>query len=55
MKRILTALVLGVAASTANAMLIDRGGGFIYDDVLNITWTQNANINGFKTWDDQVA
>ncbi len=54
MKRILTALVLGVAASTANAMLFDRGGGFIYDDVLDITWIQNANANGFKTWNNQV-
>ena len=29
--------------------LIDRGGGLLYDDVLNITWLQDANyamING---------
>jgi hypothetical protein len=39
----------------ANAALIDRGEGFIYDDVLNITWTQNANINGLADWNAQVA
>ena len=31
--------VLGIA----NATLWDRGGGLLYDDVLNITWLQNAN------------
>ena len=31
--------VLGVA----NATLWDRGGGLLYDDVLDITWLQNAN------------
>ena len=55
MKRILTALVLGVTASTANAMLIDRGGGFIYDTDQNIIWTQDANINGTAIWANQVA
>jgi hypothetical protein len=37
----LCASVLGTG--TANATLIDRGGGLIYDDVLNVTWMQNAN------------
>lgn len=55
MKSFLHALVLGVYSISANAMLIDRGGGFIYDDVLDITWTQDANINGPDTWDKQVA
>ncbi len=32
----------------ANATLWDRGGGLIYDDVLNITWLQDANYA--KTW-----
>lgn len=32
-----------LAMGTANATLIDRGGGLIYDDVLNVTWMQNAN------------
>lgn len=29
--------------SAVQAALIDRGGGLIYDDVLNITWLQDAN------------
>jgi len=51
---VVVGLVLGLALS-AQATLIDRGGGFIYDDVLNITWTQNASLSGPNTWDNQVA
>ena len=32
-----------VISGGANATLMDRGGGMIYDDQLNITWLQNAN------------
>jgi hypothetical protein len=31
-------------AGIATAALYNRGNGLIYDDVLNITWTQNANL-----------
>lgn len=56
MKRILGILLLLVFASvSAQAALIDRGGGFIYDSDQDITWTQNANINGQEFWDYQVA
>jgi hypothetical protein len=41
--------------TSADAALINRGEGFIYDDVLNVTWTQNASINGSQTWANQVA
>lgn len=42
--------------SVANATLIDRGNGMIYDSTQNITWLQNANLAGtFMTWDDSVA
>ena len=35
---------MGLLASTAaQATLWDRGGGLIYDDVLKITWLQDAN------------
>lgn len=34
--------LLGLSAS-ANATLYDRGQGLIYDNVLNITWLQDAN------------
>lgn len=27
----------------SSATLIDRGGGLIYDDILNVTWLQDAN------------
>ena len=33
----------------SNAALIDRGGGFIYDSDLDITWYQNANLSGVIT------
>ena len=31
------------------AMLLDRGGGMIYDDLLDITWLQNANYAAIRT------
>jgi hypothetical protein len=41
----MAAIVVAVFILTglANAALWDRGGGLIYDDVLNVTWLQNAN------------
>jgi hypothetical protein len=39
---VLLAVILGVSSITY-AALWDRGGGLIYDDVLNITWLQDAN------------
>ena len=46
--------------NNASAALLDRGGGMIYDDVLNITWLQDFNYaatsgydtDGFMTWDN---
>jgi hypothetical protein len=32
-----------VVTSTSQASLIDRGNGLLYDDVLNVTWLQDAN------------
>ena len=54
-QRLILALVLGAYSLSAYSELIDRGGGFIYDDVLNITWTQDANINGEAGWANQVT
>ncbi len=48
-------VMLFFLVASAEAALIDRGEGFIYDDVLDVTWTQDANINGRDTWDNQVA
>lgn len=54
MNRILRVCLFCLAAS-AQAALVDRGDGFIYDTVLDVTWAQNANINGADTWANQVA
>lgn len=38
-------LISSISASGyTQASLFDRGNGLIYDDVLNITWTKNANL-----------
>ena len=55
MRKFLLAAVLVLVAGGAQATLIDRGDGFIYDTVQDITWTQDANISGYDTWDNQVA
>lgn len=58
------ALILASGLSgTAQAALHDRGGGFIYDDALNVTWLQDANYaktsghdaDGLMTWQDAMA
>ena len=45
MRRILSSGVLAISVSSANAALIDRGNGLIYDSYLNITWLQDANYS----------
>lgn len=55
-------LLLGLNASNSQAALIDRGGGLLYDTVLNVTWLQDANYaktNGYSTtgrlsWQDAM-
>lgn len=37
------ALAVVMASGAAQAALFDRGGGLIYDNVLNITWLADAN------------
>jgi hypothetical protein len=52
-------ITFGLTVST-HAMLSDLGGGLIYDDVLKITWLQDANWaktsgyneEGYMTWDE---
>jgi hypothetical protein len=36
--------VLLAASMPTSAAMVDRGGGMIYDDVLNVTWLQDANF-----------
>ena len=53
MRKISTTLALVAAAAAslnAHATLIDRGSGLIYDDVLNITWLQDANLAASNTF-----
>ena len=43
---LLAATLFALVATTSgasHATLFDRGGGLLYDDVLNITWPQDAN------------
>ena len=61
-KKLLTGLVMGILifefAGMSEASLWVRGGGLIYDDVLNVTWLQDANYaatsgyssNGCMNW-----
>jgi len=56
--RVATCAILAGLASGAQAALIDRGGGFIYDDTLDITWTQISDLQGQdpggSDWDTQM-
>jgi hypothetical protein len=46
-------LVAGLGfTGSSSASLFDRGGGLLYDDVLNVTWLQDANYaktSGYST------
>lgn len=71
LKKIAAGMVLAglVASGAAQAALVDRGGGMLYDTVLNITWLQDANYaktSGYdadgrmtwgsaKTWADNLV
>lgn len=50
---LLAAALLGSAG--AQAALHDRGGGLIYDDVLNLTWLQDANYAKTSGYDADGA
>lgn len=41
--RILILCIFCISSTSSYAALINRGGGMIYDDVLDITWMQDAN------------
>ena len=43
-KHLLTlALLASLTTNSAQALLIDRGNGLLYDNVLKVTWLQDAN------------
>ena len=49
---IVTSLIIAFAIP-ANAALLDRGNGLVYDEDLNITWLQNANYAGMTmAWEE---
>lgn len=50
-KSIAVALVLGALSFASDAALIDRGSGLLYDDVLNVTWLQDANYSKTSGYD----
>ncbi|MDP2785811.1 MAG: DUF1566 domain-containing protein [Sulfurimicrobium sp.] len=51
-KPLILALLAGLSLSgVAQATLIDRGGGLIYDNVLNLTWLQDANYAKTSNYD----
>ena len=48
--RLALAAALSVATLSAQAALVARPGGMVYDTVQNITWLQNWNTNGPMDW-----
>ena len=50
LSRLALAAALSVAALSAQAGLVARPGGMVYDTVQNITWLQNWNTNGPMDW-----
>ncbi|MFZ5506650.1 MAG: PEP-CTERM sorting domain-containing protein [Pseudomonadota bacterium] len=64
MKRMaLLVLVGGLVSGAAQAALHDRGGGLVYDDVLDVTWLADANYaktsgydaDGLMNWQEALA
>lgn len=47
-------ILVGLLAlpAVSSATLIDRGGGLLYDDILDITWLQDANYAKTSGYDD---
>ena len=50
LSRLALAAALSVATLSAQAALVARPGGMVYDTVQNITWLQNWNTNGPMDW-----
>ena len=43
--------VFTLLTASSSAELIDRGNGLVYDTEQNLTWTQDAGLSGFQSWD----
>jgi hypothetical protein len=50
-----TVCLLLLGTGTSQATLIDRGGGLIYDDVLDVTWLQDASYNLTSGYADRLT
>jgi len=50
LKSLTAAAAVLTLSGAAQAALVDRGGGMVYDTVQNITWLQNWNTNGLMNW-----
>lgn len=48
---LVAAVLLAGLSHYAEAALFDRGDGMIYDDVLDITWLQDASFGGVGEWE----
>jgi hypothetical protein len=51
--QLLWRLAVRVVRCNAQAILIDRGNGLIYDSLKNISWIKDMDISGPNTWDAQ--
>jgi hypothetical protein len=55
LKTWVAAATMVALSGAAQAALIDRGGGLIYDSTRNITWLANMNTNGLMSWGAATA
>jgi hypothetical protein len=56
LRRYLCLMILSMCiVAKSHAALYDRGGGLIYDNMLNVTWLQNPIASGQKDWYAAVA
>ena len=49
------AAAMVAVSGAAQAALVDRGGGMIYDTTRNITWLANMNVNNLMNWSTATA
>lgn len=50
LQKVVALVLAGVLSQSAQATLLDRGNGMLYDDVLNVTWLKNANLAASNTF-----
>jgi hypothetical protein len=51
LKSVAGVVLVAALVGNAQAALFDRGGGLLYDDVLNVTWLQDANYSKSSGYD----